>query len=119
MTPVAAMTALGLFTAKVPRRMRNSPTNPFRPGRPMEERVKIISALDVVDYVVIFSTDKLNELLKTIKPDILTKGSNYSTDEVIGHQIVEELGGQVIVIPVSNNITTSRIIDSIKGTEPK
>ncbi len=90
-----------------------------RPVISVEERVKIISALDVVDYVVIFSTDKLNELLKTIKPDVLTKGSNYSTDEVIGHEIVEKLGGQVIVIPVSNDITTSRIINSIRGRETK
>ncbi len=90
------------------------------PGRPVikaRERIKIISALDVVDYVVVFSTDKLKDLIEALRPDILTKGSNYKTEDVYGHEIVEKLGGRVVLIPVSNDISSTRIINNIKGLD--
>ena len=90
------------------------------PGRPViraKERLKIISALDVVDYVVIFSTGELKDLIETLRPDVLAKGSNYKTEEVYGHEIVEGLGGRVVLIPVSEDISSTRIINDIKGSQ--
>ncbi len=87
-------------------------------GRPVigaKERVRIISALDVVDYVVVFSTGQLDKLIEIIKPDVLTKGSNYSSKEVYGRKIVEKFGGRVELIPVSENISSTRIIENIKN----
>ena len=86
-------------------------------GRPVigaEERVRILSALDSVDYVVVFSSNELEKLIETVKPDVLTKGSNYASEEVFGHEIVETLGGRVALIPVTENISSTRIIDNIK-----
>jgi D-beta-D-heptose 7-phosphate kinase/D-beta-D-heptose 1-phosphate adenosyltransferase len=86
-------------------------------GRPVikaGQRVRIISALDVVDYVVVFSTGELKKLLEIVRPDVLTKGSNYKTEEVIGHEIVEKFGGRVVLIPVSEDISSTRIINNIK-----
>jgi len=91
------------------------------PGRPViraKERVQIISALDVVDYVVIFTTGNLKDLIKTLRPDVLAKGSDYKTEEVYGHEIVESLGGRVVLIPINEDISSSRIINNIKGTQP-
>jgi D-beta-D-heptose 7-phosphate kinase/D-beta-D-heptose 1-phosphate adenosyltransferase len=98
----------------------DSVTNLKGPGRPViraNERVKIISALDVVDYVVIFSTDELKDLIQTLRPDVLAKGSNYKTEEVYGHEIVEGLGGRVVLIPVNEDISSTRIINNIKGSQ--
>jgi D-beta-D-heptose 7-phosphate kinase/D-beta-D-heptose 1-phosphate adenosyltransferase len=88
-------------------------------GRPViraEERVRILSALDSVDYVLVFSSSGLEKLIETVKPDVLTKGSNYASKEVFGHQQVEALGGRVVLIPVTENISSTRIINNIKGS---
>ena len=88
------------------------------PGRPVvnaKERVRIISALDSVDYVVVFSSPELKKLIEIIQPNVLTKGSNYTDQEVFGRELVEKYGGRVELIPVTENISSTRIIDTIKS----
>ncbi len=90
------------------------------PGRPVisaRERVRIISALDTVDYVVVFSSQELSKLIEIIRPDVLTKGSNYTSEEVFGRELVEQLGGRVVLIPVTEEISSTRIIDNIRNSE--
>ena len=89
-------------------------------GRPVinaKERGRILSALDAVDYVVVFSSQELIKLIEIIQPDVLTKGSNYSTTQVFGRERVEALGGKVVLIPVTEDISSTRIIDTIKHSE--
>jgi D-beta-D-heptose 7-phosphate kinase/D-beta-D-heptose 1-phosphate adenosyltransferase len=89
-------------------------------GRPVlnaKERSRILSALDAVDYVVVFSSQELIKLIEIIQPDVLTKGSNYTTTQVFGRERVEALGGKVVLIPVTENISSTRIIDTIKHSE--
>jgi D-beta-D-heptose 7-phosphate kinase/D-beta-D-heptose 1-phosphate adenosyltransferase len=89
------------------------------PGRPVikaAERCRIISALDSVDYVVVFSSHQLNTLIEILRPAVLTKGSNYGTDTVAGREIVERFGGRVEIIPVTEDISASRIINTIKNS---
>lgn len=88
------------------------------PGRPViqaRERVRILSALDAVDYVVVFDSGRLDELLTVLRPDVLTKGSNYASEEVAGRELVERFGGRVELIPVTEEISATRIIDSIRN----
>ena len=87
-----------------------------RPLINADQRVRIIGALDVVDYVVVFATDQLAELIQTIEPDVLTKGSNYQSEEIVGADIVKARGGKVEIIAVSHGVSASRIIDNIKNT---
>lgn len=87
-------------------------------GRPVigiKERVRILCALDSVDYVIVFSSKELKKLIEIIHPDVLTKGSNYTSEEVFGRELVELLGGRVVLIPVSENISSTRIINDIKS----
>ena len=88
---------------------------PDRPVINVSERVGILSALDSVDYVVVFATDELEKVIQSIRPDILTKGSNYDSEEVAGRKIVEEFGGRVELIPITENISSSQIINNIKN----
>ena len=88
------------------------------PGRPVisaTERVRILSALDSIDYVVVFSSRELEELIEIIRPDVLTKGSNYTSEEVFGRELVEQFGGRVVLIPVTEQISSTRIINNIKN----
>ena len=54
------------------------------------DRAYILAALEVVDYVVIFNEDTPYELIKTINPVILVKGSDYRGKNIIGQDLVEE-----------------------------
>ncbi|MGW8302292.1 MAG: D-glycero-beta-D-manno-heptose-7-phosphate kinase [Desulfobacterales bacterium] len=86
-------------------------------GRPIiteNERLRIISALDSVDYVIVFSSHELNDVIAAIRPAVLTKGSNYGTEAIRGREIVERYGGRVEIIPLTENISSSRIINNIK-----
>jgi D-beta-D-heptose 7-phosphate kinase/D-beta-D-heptose 1-phosphate adenosyltransferase len=86
-------------------------------GRPIineNERLRIISALDSVDYVIVFSSHELNEVIEAVRPAVLTKGSNYATEAIRGREIVERYGGRVEIIPLTENISSTRIINDIK-----
>ena len=87
-------------------------------GRPVigaAERVRILSALDSVDYVVVFSTRELEKVIEAVRPDVLTKGSNYENEVVIGRELVERLGGRIALIPVTEEVSSTRLIDAIRG----
>jgi D-beta-D-heptose 7-phosphate kinase/D-beta-D-heptose 1-phosphate adenosyltransferase len=89
-------------------------------GRPVltaKERVRILSALDSIDYVVIFSTEELQRLIDIVRPNILTKGSNYAAEEILGHDLVVQYGGRIALIPVAGEISSSRIIEAIKKND--
>ena len=88
-----------------------------RPAISARERVRVISALDTVDYVVVFSSQELSKLIEIIRPDVLTKGSNYTSEEVFGRELVEQLGGRVVLIPVTEKISSTRIINNIRNSE--
>ena len=86
-------------------------------GRPViraEERIRILSALDSVDAVVVFASDQLESLLEAVKPDVLVKGSNYDSAQVRGGDLVARQGGRVALIPISEDISSSRIIKNIQ-----
>ncbi len=85
-----------------------------RPIVGAQQRLRIISALDCVDYVTLFSTKDLEHLIDAVRPDILTKGSNYTTETVLGREIVESSGGRVVLIPITEPVSSTRIINQIK-----
>jgi D-beta-D-heptose 7-phosphate kinase/D-beta-D-heptose 1-phosphate adenosyltransferase len=88
------------------------------PGRPViaaEERIRILSALDSVDAVVVFASEELEDLIDLVKPDVLAKGSNYQSAEVRGHEQVARHGGRVALVPISEDVSATRIIDHIRN----
>jgi D-beta-D-heptose 7-phosphate kinase/D-beta-D-heptose 1-phosphate adenosyltransferase len=88
------------------------------PGRPViaaEERIRILSALDSVDAVVVFASEALEDLIDLVKPDVLAKGSNYQSAEVRGHERVARHGGRVALVPISEDVSATRIINNIRN----
>jgi D-beta-D-heptose 7-phosphate kinase/D-beta-D-heptose 1-phosphate adenosyltransferase len=59
----------------------------------------------------------LPEILSALRPDILTKGSNYPAEQVAGREIVEPYGGQVILVPFREPISTAELILRIRQGE--
>lgn len=84
-----------------------------RPIVPQNERMELLSSLSFVTYVVPFDEDTPYEIIKKIKPDIITKGGDYNPDEVVGKDVVESRGGKVIICPLVENKSTTNIIDKI------
>ena len=89
-----------------------------RPIIAAQERIRIISALDCVDYVTLFSTRELGDLIEALRPDVLTKGSNYTNETVLGREIVEKFGGRVALIPMTEAVSSTGVINQIKQGAP-
>lgn len=86
-------------------------------GRPIlneAERAEVISALEAVDYVVVFDEETPRELIKDVLPDVLVKGGDWTLDEIIGREEVEAAGGAVRALPYVEGSSTSDIIERIK-----
>lgn len=88
---------------------------PERPINTVEDRMAVISSLKYVDWVVSFSSDTPEDLLRLVKPDILVKGGDYGIGEVVGADIVKSYGGEVKVLSLQQGVSTTNIIDSIKS----
>jgi D-beta-D-heptose 7-phosphate kinase/D-beta-D-heptose 1-phosphate adenosyltransferase len=85
-------------------------------GRPInkeEDRAALLSALEVVDYIVIFDEETPYNLIKTIKPDYLFKGADWDLEKVVGRDIVESYGGKVVLLPYLKGYSTSSLIKKI------
>ena len=87
---------------------------PERPVNSEQDRAEMLSALGFVDYVVIFDEDTPYELIKKIQPDVLVKGGDYKSDEVVGREIVEARSGRVELIPFVEGKSTTNIIKKIQ-----
>jgi D-beta-D-heptose 7-phosphate kinase/D-beta-D-heptose 1-phosphate adenosyltransferase len=88
------------------------------PGRPLiteHERASLLAAFDCVDAVVLFDEDTPVNLIRTIKPDVLVKGSDYRIDQVVGREVVEAAGGKVVLVDFLPNKSSTLLMERIKG----
>lgn len=85
-----------------------------RPILPETDRIELIAAMEMVDYVILFDEPDPCALIAAIKPDVLAKGGDWGPDGVVGADIVEREGGQVAVIPYLKGFSTTEIIERIK-----
>lgn len=88
---------------------------PTRPIIPEEERLKIIAALGMVDFVTMFDTLTCIDLLKILEPEIYVKGGDYSPETLPEEKVVSNYGGEIKLIDCVKERSTSQIIDKIKG----
>lgn len=86
-----------------------------RPINNENARAGILAALGFVDAVILFGEDTPSELIKTVNPDVLVKGSDYTADKIVGYDIVKAKGGDVATIDFIEGYSTSLIIEKIKS----
>ena len=79
-----------------------------RPINNQEDRAALLKALRFVDEVVIFDEDTPLELIKRLRPDIITKGGDYKTEDVVGNDLAE-----VMIIPYLKQYSTTRTIGEL------
>src|SRR5450631_2676631 len=83
-------------------------------GRPVQDeraRAEVLAALEAADLVVIFEEDTPIKLITQIKPSALVKGGDYSRAQVVGHEIVEAHGGEVLLVEVLPGFSTTSLVD--------
>jgi len=77
------------------------------------ERAEVLSALKVVDYVVLFDEPDPLALIKALKPSILVKGADWPEDKIIGADVIKQSGGRVVRIPLVPGSSSTNLIEKI------
>jgi D-beta-D-heptose 7-phosphate kinase/D-beta-D-heptose 1-phosphate adenosyltransferase len=85
-----------------------------RPINPIERRMTMLAGLEAVDWVVEFDEGTPESLLQLLKPDVLVKGGDYSVDQVIGAEIVQAYAGEVKVLKLVEDCSTSALVQKIR-----
>jgi len=88
---------------------------PGRPILPLDERMRILAALESVSYVVAFGEPTPYELIGEVRPDVLVKGGDYEINQIVGRDIVWADGGEVCTIPLTEAVSTSKIVKKIRS----
>ena len=89
---------------------------PGRPLNPVERRMAVLDGLEAVDWVVNFKEETPEALLKSLQPDILVKGGDYSLEQVVGGEYVFSYGGEVKALEFLDDCSTSAIVEKMKGS---
>jgi D-beta-D-heptose 7-phosphate kinase / D-beta-D-heptose 1-phosphate adenosyltransferase len=72
-----------------------------------------MAALAAVDAVVFFDEDTPLDLIRTLKPDVLVKGGDYTVETVVGHEDVLAAGGRVEIVPTVSGFSTTNIVKKL------
>ena len=106
-----AVLVVGLNSDASVRRLKG----PTRPVRNENERAQVVAALEAVDAVVVFEEDTPFELVRALQPDVIVKGGDYSSDTIVGADLVRARGGRVVVVPLQVGQSTTSIIEKMRG----
>ena len=79
-----------------------------RPINNESDRKVVLESLDFVDEVILFDEDTPQQLIERIRPDIITKGGDYTVDTVVGNELAK-----VIIIPTVENLSTTNTLKRI------
>jgi rfaE bifunctional protein nucleotidyltransferase chain/domain len=86
-----------------------------RPVVAENERAELLAALEAVDFVVLFGEPTPRELIAQLLPDVLVKGADWGSTEIVGREEVEGAGGRVISIPLEPGYSTTDILQKIRN----
>jgi D-beta-D-heptose 7-phosphate kinase/D-beta-D-heptose 1-phosphate adenosyltransferase len=81
------------------------------------ERVEMVAGLHCVDYATLFSEETPFQIIERLQPDVLAKGGDWPKEQIVGRDIVERRGGQVVTIEFERGYSTSGIIDRIRRSD--
>ena len=73
-------------------------------------RAEVLAALEAVDLVAVFDQDTPLELIGHVRPKALVKGGDYQRETVVGHELVEADGGEVILVDLVPGVSTTGIV---------
>ena len=84
-----------------------------RPINSESSRIKLLSSIIYIDYIILFDDETPIDLIKSIRPDILVKGGDYSEPQIVGADFIKSYGGQVKIIDLVEGKSTTNIINKL------
>lgn len=87
-----------------------------RPINPAEARARVLAGFAAVDCVVLFDADTPLDLIRSLRPDVLVKGADYSREGIVGADLVESRGGRVVRVPLVDGFSTSSIVERLRAS---
>ncbi len=90
---------------------------PERPVCPEAQRARVLSALEVIDYIVLFDEETPARLIESVRPDVLIKGEDWRQKGVVGREFVESYGGRVALAPLVKGLNTTDLVNRIRGAD--
>ena len=87
---------------------------PGRPVVPEAQRARVLAALFCVDHVAIFEEDTPLNLISAVLPDVLVKGADWAAGDIVGADVVQGCGGEVVRVELEPDVSTTRIIERIR-----
>lgn len=91
---------------------------PARPVIGQRGRATVVAALGCVDYVVIFGHRTPHRLLRVLRPDVLAKGGDYRSEQVVGREIVTAYDGRVAVTTRVAHASTTTTLKKLGNPGP-
>ncbi len=86
-----------------------------RPIQGQDIRIDVLSALEMVDMVVVFDEPDVIHTIEKVKPHLIIKGGDYKKEEVQGYDFVRAYGGDVIIIPIEEGHSTTNTVAKMQG----
>ena len=102
---------IGLNTDASVKRLKG----PLRPVNDEKSRAFVLAGLEFVSAVVLFDEDTPYNLIKTVQPDVLVKGSDYKPENIVGYDIVTAKGGKVVTVDLVEGFSTTNTIEKMRG----
>jgi len=87
------------------------------PGRPVNtiyDRAMALAALGFTDAIIVFSEDTPLQLIELLRPDVLVKGGDYTSEEIVGALEMEARGGEVAIISFVDGYSTTTFLDRLR-----
>lgn len=101
---------LGLNTDESIKRLKGAE----RPIKELESRALTIASFEYIDLVIPFDEDTPLNLISTLLPNVLVKGSDYSVENIVGAKEVLASGGEVKTIDFVDGFSTTNYFKKIK-----
>ena len=79
------------------------------------DRVELIAAMEMVDYVLLFEELDPYNVIAVLQPNVLVKGGDWTSDRIVGADVVQAAGGKVAVIPYVKGYSTTEIIEKVRS----
>ncbi len=101
---------IGLNTDDSVKRLGKSPERPINNE---ESRAVVLAALACVDAIILFNEDTPLQLIESVLPHVLVKGSDYKVEDIVGYKAVTENGGEVKTIDFVQGFSTTSILNKL------
>ena len=91
---------------------------PDRPVVPESERAELLAGFRCVNHVVVFDEPNVETVIKTLRPDVHCKGTDYSQESVPERDLASKLGIRIAIVGDPKRHATRELLDKIRQGQP-